>query len=120
MISGLIPALPAIIFVPAMIIERLTSKNKIPPSKIMGSFFAIFGIFLLFYQDIITVQISHLYGFLLVFISIFFTLGGTQIAKMLINQQKLPVFWLTSRTLFVGGCLFLFPIFLGKRISCTG
>lgn len=117
MISGLVPALPAIIFVPAMIIERFTSQNKIPSTKIIGSICAVFGIFLLFSKAIMAVEISHLFGLMLVFFSVFFTLGGTQIAKNLVQEKKIPAFWVTSRALFFGGLFFSFTIFLGKGFS---
>ena len=117
MISGLIPILPAIIFVPAMIIERLVFQYKIPNTKIIGSCFAVLGIFLLFYQDIISFKVSHLYGFMLVFFSIFFTLGGTQVARTLIKQHTIPIVWLTSRALFFGGIFFFLIIFFGKGFS---
>lgn len=117
MISGLIPALPAIIFVPAMLIERLTSQNKIPFTKIIGSFFAVFGIFLLFYKAIMAIEISYLFGLMLVFFSIFFTLGGTQIAKTLVQKKEIPAFWVTSRALFFGGLFFSLTIFFGKGFS---
>lgn len=117
MISGLIPVLPATIFVPAMIIEKLIFQYKIPNVKIIGSVFAISGIFFLFYQDIISIEISHLYGLMLVFFSIFFTLGGTQIARNLMQQQKLPICWLTSRALFFGGLFFFLMTFFGRGFS---
>jgi len=117
MISGLIPALPAIIFVPAMLIEKFTSQNKIPFTKIIGSFFAVLGIFLLFYKAIVAVEVSHLFGLMLVFFSVFFTLGGTQIAKTLVQEKKIPAFWVTSRALFFGGLFFGVTIFFGKGFS---
>lgn len=116
MISGLIPVLAAVIFVPAMIIERFTKQCMIPNIKIIGSFIAVFGIFLLFYQDILAVQRSHLYGLLLAFFSTFFTLGGTQIARTLIQQHNIPSIWLTSRALLCGSLFFLFLIFFEKGL----
>ena len=59
MISGLIPALPAIIFVPALLIERFIAQQKIPSIKICGSAFAILGIFFLFFHEITTLPISN-------------------------------------------------------------
>lgn len=117
MISGFIPVLPAIIFVPAMIIERLTSQCKIPPIKIIGSCVASLGVFLLFYQDIMAIKISYLYGLALVFFSTFFTLGGTQIARTLIQRENIPPLWLTSRALGFGSLFFLLMITFATGFS---
>lgn len=110
MVSGLIPAFPAILFVPAMIIDRLTSQEKVTWEKIVGSCVACFGLFLLFYDEVINVDISHLYGCLLGFISIIFTLGGTYISKKIFKEHNLPLLWVTARALFFGAIFFLFLI----------
>ncbi|MBY0272860.1 MAG: DMT family transporter [Alphaproteobacteria bacterium] len=117
MISGLIPALPAIIFVPALLIECFIEQQKIPPIKIWGSAFALLGIFFLFFHEITTFDTAHLFGLMLVFFSIFFTLGGSEIAKHLTQAKKVPVLWLTSRTLLMGGLFFLMIIMAGPGFS---
>ncbi|MBX9621695.1 MAG: DMT family transporter [Alphaproteobacteria bacterium] len=117
MISGLIPALPAIIFVPALFIERFIVQQKIPHIKIWGSAFALLGIFFLFFHEITTFDTSHLFGLMLVFFSIFFTLGGSEVAKHLTQVKKVPILWLTSRTLLMGGLFFLMIVMIGPGFS---
>lgn len=117
MISGLIPALPAIIFVPALLIERFIAQQKIPSIKIWGSAFALLGIFFLFFHEIITFDTAHLFGLILVFFSIFFTLGGSEVAKHLTQVKKVPVLWLTSRSLLMGGLFFLMIVMVGPGFS---
>lgn len=117
MISGLIPALPAIIFVPALLIERFIAQQKIPLIKIWGSAFALLGIFFLFFHEITTFDTAHLFGLMFVFFSIFFTLGGSEIAKHLTQVKKVPVLWLTSRTLLTGGLFFLMITMAGPGFS---
>ncbi|MDK3160851.1 EamA family transporter [Kamptonema cortianum] len=67
MVSGLIPALPAIIFVPALFIERFIAQQKIPPTKIWGSALAVLGIFFLFFHEITAFDTAYLFGLMLVF-----------------------------------------------------
>lgn len=117
MISGLVPTLPAIIFVPALFIERFIGQQKIPPIKILGSAFAILGIFFLFFDEIISFDTTHLFGLMLVFFSLFFTLGGSEIAKHMTQVKKIPILWLTSRTLISGGLFFLVIILSGPGFS---
>ncbi len=117
MISGLVPTLPAIIFVPALLIERFMAQQKIPPIKILGSTFALLGIFFLFFDEIISFDSTHLFGLMLVFCSLFFTLGGSEIAKHMTQVKKIPVLWLTSRTLLSGGLFFLVVILAGPGFS---
>lgn len=119
MISGLIPALPAIIFVPALFIERFIEQQKIPPIKIWGSAFALLGIFFLFFHEITTFDTTHFFGLMLVFCSVFFTLGGSEVAKYLTQVKKVPVLWLTSRTLLMGGLFFLMIIMAGPGFSAV-
>ena len=117
MISGLIPVFPAILFVPALIIDRLISQEKVSWEKIVGSCAACFGLFLLFYDEIINVDSSHLYGYLFGFISIIFTLGGTYISKKLFKEHSLPLLWVTARALFFGAIFFLFLILFTNGFS---
>ncbi|MBY0292386.1 MAG: DMT family transporter [Alphaproteobacteria bacterium] len=117
MISGLIPVFPAILFVPAMIIDRLTSREKVSWEKIVGSCAACFGLFLLFYDEVINVDSSHLYGCLLGCISIIFTLGGTYISKKIFKEYNLPLLWVTARALFFGAIFFLFLILFNNGFS---
>lgn len=117
MISGLIPALPAIIFVPALFIECFIEQQKIPPIKIWGSAFALLGIFFLFFHEITAFDTAQLFGLMLVLCSVFFTLGGSEVAKHLTQVKKVPVLWLTSRTLLMGGLFFLMIIMAGPGFS---
>jgi drug/metabolite transporter (DMT)-like permease len=117
MISGLVPTLPAIIFVPALFIERFIAQQKIPPIKILGSAFAILGIFFLFFDEVISFNSTNLFGLMLVFFSLFFTLGGSEIAKHMTQVKKIPVLWLTSRTLLSGALFFFVVILTGPGFS---
>lgn len=117
MVSGLIPALPAIIFVPALLIERFIAQQKIPPIKIWGSASALLGIFFLFFHEIMAFDRAYLSGLMLVFCSVFFTLGGSEVAKHLTQVKKVPVLWLTSRTLLIGGLFFLMIVMAGPGFS---
>ncbi|MDK3160852.1 hypothetical protein QPK87_30480 [Kamptonema cortianum] len=56
-------------------------------------------------------------GLCLSFFSIFFTLGGSEIAKHLTQIKKVPVLWLTSRTLLMGALFFLMIIMAGPGFS---
>lgn len=105
MVSGLIPVLPAILFVPALALEWWTTRKPIPVLKILGSFIALAGVFLLFLDEIMSFDKTQLYGLFLAFISAIFTFSGTLIAKKLLLDYKAPPFWLTSRA-FLFGCLF--------------
>ncbi|MBL8677071.1 MAG: hypothetical protein JNJ47_06610, partial [Alphaproteobacteria bacterium] len=78
---------------------------------------ALLGIFFLFFHEITTFDTTHLFGLMLVSFSMFFTLGGSEIAKYLTQVKEIPVLWLTSRTLLMGGLFFLMITMAGPGFS---
>ena len=105
-ISGLIAVTVSTMIIPNLIFGRLFLGIPFRLQVLAGAFLGILGVCMLFIQEILTLtdNVTLLKGFLLAFLSTFFSVVGTQ-ASGILSKRGVPIIFSVSRALFIGGTL---------------
>jgi drug/metabolite transporter (DMT)-like permease len=108
MVSGLIAVTVSTMIIPNLIFGKLFLGIPFRIQVVGGAFLGILGVCTLYLQELLTFtdNLSLLKGFLLAFLSTFFSVIGTQ-ASGILSKRGVPVILSVSRALFVGGLLSL-------------
>jgi len=106
MLSGLIAVTVSTMIIPNLIFGKLFLGVSFRLQTVAGALLGILGVGVLFGQEILTFSdnLTLVKGFLLAFLSTFFSVIGTQ-ASGIISKRGVPIVLSVSRALFIGGSL---------------
>lgn len=108
-ISGLIAVTVSTMILPNLIFGKLFLGIPFRLQTVAGAFVGILGVCMLFIQEIFAFpdNLTLLKGFLLAFLSTFFSVVGTQVSGIL-SKRGIPIIFSVSRALFIGGLISIF------------
>ncbi len=108
MVSGLIAVTVSTMILPNMIFGQIFLKVPIRLQTVIGALLGIFGVCILFGQEILSFSGDSfvMLGFSLAFISTFFSVIGTQVSGIVL-KRGISISFCTSRALLIGGLLSL-------------
>lgn len=108
MVSGLIAVTVSTMILPNMIFGQIFLKVPIRLQTLTGALMGILGVCILFGQELLSTSGNRLvlFGFILAFISTFFSVIGTQISAIVL-KRGISVSFCTSRALLIGGLISL-------------
>lgn len=106
MVSGLIAVTVSTMIIPNMIFGQIFLKVPIRLQTLTGAFIGILGVCILFGQELLSASGDRLVllGFVLAFVSTFFSVIGTQISGIVL-KRGISVSFCTSRALLIGGLI---------------